>query len=243
MNGVRAFTCAICIGAAGLTGPATQPAAIDPQLESKLVQIDAAAGGVKDLSARFEQDKFTALLKKPLISTGTVRCAGSVIRWDTEKPQPCTLYADQSRLILYYPGQKLEEIYAIDQRLGDLLSSPLPRLGTIEKHFSIEPATADDLAGGMAQAVATHPEAVILRLTPSDAELARHIQRVVVALDPSTGLTLVVQTTDSDGDRTQITFSDLRTNSGIDAASLALNVPSDTTVSHPLDSAPAQTSP
>jgi outer membrane lipoprotein-sorting protein len=232
----------MCVSVAGLTEPATQPSGIDPQLQSKLVQIDAAAGGVKDLSARFEQDKFTALLKKPLISTGTVRCAGAVIRWDTQQPEPCTLYADQSQLILYYPGQKLEEIYAIDQRLGDLLSSPLPRLGTIEKHFAIEPATADDLANGMAQAVSAHPGAVVLQLTPTDAELARHIERVVVALDPATGLTLMVQTTDSDGDRTQITFSDLPANSGIDAASLALKVPIDTTVSHPLDSAPAQTS-
>jgi outer membrane lipoprotein-sorting protein len=53
----------------------------------------------------------------------------------------------------------------------------------------------------------------------------------------------MVRTTDSDGDRTQITFSDLRANNGIDAASLALKVPGDTTVSHPLDSAPSQTSP
>jgi len=53
MRGALAFICAICVGAVGLAAPATQPAAIDPQLKSKLVQIDAAAGGVKDLSARF----------------------------------------------------------------------------------------------------------------------------------------------------------------------------------------------
>ena len=77
-----------CLVALALAPPAT---AIDAKLESQLQQVDAAAQTVKDLTAHFEQDKFTALLKKPLVSTGTVRGAGSVIRWDTEKPEPCAL--------------------------------------------------------------------------------------------------------------------------------------------------------
>ena len=61
-------------------------------------------------------------------------------------------------------------------------------------------------------------------------------------LDIKTGLTLMVQTIDSDGDRTQITFLDARVNTGLDPSALDLKVPADTTISHPLDSAPASSS-
>jgi outer membrane lipoprotein-sorting protein len=223
---------------AGCTFALAQAApARDATLESQLHQVDAAAQRVKDLTAHFEQDKFTALLTRPLVSTGMVRGAGSVIRWDTEQPEPCSLIADQKTVRLYYPKQKLEEIYPIDQQIANLLSSPVPRLASIERYFTIERAGANDLPKNM-----PIKENLALRLTPGDEGLARHVRQVLVLLDIKTGLTLMVQTIDSDGDRTQITFSDARVNSGIEAGSLELNVPADTTISHPLDSAPASSS-
>jgi len=235
MSRINGLLLMACLFSAGMNAPATLPSSIlDPQLESQLTQIDASARQVKDMSAHFEQDKFTALLKKPLVSTGTVQSAGSAIRWDTEHPEPCTLYADQTQFILYYPSQKLEEIYPIDQRIGDLLTSPLPRLAAIKEHFAIAPAGPNDSGGAGSLA---------LRLTPIDPELAKHIQFVIVVLDVKTGLTLKVQTVDADGDRTQITFSDMRTNIGLEPSGLELKVPGDVTVSHPLDSAPAANSP
>jgi outer membrane lipoprotein-sorting protein len=234
MNRTVFLILTVCFISAALSNPATNPSpTVDPQLDAQLTQIDAAARQIKDLSAHFEQDKFTALLKKPLISIGTVRSAGSVIRWDTDQPQPCSLYADQKNLILYYPAQKLEEIYPIDQRVSDLLSSPLPRLDTIKKHFTIKLT---------ASSVAAPAGTLSLRLTPNDPELARHIQLVNVVLDIKTGLTLQVQTVDADGDRTQITFAGAQTNTGLDPSRLELQIPADTTVSHPADSAPADQS-
>jgi outer membrane lipoprotein-sorting protein len=229
-----------CLLATGATAPTTEPTGpTDHQLEVQLVKIDTAAAQIKDLSARFEQDKFTSLLKKPLVSSGTVRAAGSVIRWDTEEPEPCTLYADQSRLLLYYPRQKSEEVYPIDQEMGDLLTSPLPRLTAIREHFKIELGSVAELSGEFAKAMSAHPEALPLQLTPDDPELARHVQRVDVLLDPATGLTLLVETLDPDGDRTVISFSNVRRNVGLDVGQLELKVPADTTISHPLDDAPA----
>jgi outer membrane lipoprotein-sorting protein len=223
-----------CLVALALAPPAT---AIDAKLESQLQQVDAAAQTVKDLTAHFEQDKFTALLKKPLVSTGTVRGAGSVIRWDTEKPEPCALYADQKTVRLYYPKQKLEEIYPIDQQIANLLSSPVPRLASIRKFFTIAAAGPNDVPNHQ-----PGDSTLALRLAPSDESLAKHVRQVVVLLDIKTGLTLMVQTIDSDGDRTQITFLDARVNTGLDPGALDLKVPADTTISHPLDSAPASSS-
>jgi len=217
---------------------AEEPAIADAQLAAQLSAIDSAAARVKDFSARFEQRKITALLKKPLISSGTVRCAGANVRWDTEKPEPIVLYADGVELRLYYPRDKLEEIYPIDQRLGDLLSSPVPRLGVMERHFKIERAEAADLSRLFAQIPANH-STVALRMTPTDPALTQHVRQVIVVLDQKTALALVVQTIDADGDRTEITFSDVKTNGGLSPDQIQLQVPPDTSISRPMEGAPA----
>jgi outer membrane lipoprotein-sorting protein len=193
------------------------------------MRIDNAAAGIKDLSGRFEQRKFTALLMEPLISSGQVRSAGPVVRWDTQEPSAIVLYADRDELRLYYPDQKLEEIYPIDQRMSDLLNSPLPRLSTIKAHFTIAAASADDLRdlpGGAGT--------LGLRLTPIDAELTAHIHQVIVVLDISTGLTVAVRTIDADDDHTDIIFSDMHVNTGINERSLDLVLPAGTAISRPL---------
>ena len=125
------------------TSPATAttaPENIDAELQTQLTEIDRRAGQVKDLTANFVQKKFTALMNKPLVSSGQVRSAGPVIRWDTHAPQASVLYTDGKELRLYYPSQKLEEIYPIDQRLSDLLASPVPRLKAVRDHFQISRA-------------------------------------------------------------------------------------------------------
>jgi len=222
---------------------ADSPAIADAQLAAQLSAIDSAAARVKDFSARFEQRKVTALLKKPLVSSGTVRCAGAAIRWDTEQPEPVVLYADGVELRLYYPRDKLEEIYSIDQRLGDLISSPVPRLPVMERHFKIEPAVPADLSGLFAQGAAalrkSRDPTVALRMTPVDPALTQHVRQVIVVLDAQTALALVVQTIDADGDRTEITFSDVKVNTGIEPAKIELQIPPNTSISHPMEGAPA----
>jgi outer membrane lipoprotein-sorting protein len=236
---MRCFLWALVVAAGSAVAPAQSTPDAPP--ESQLRQIDSLAGQIKDLSARFEQKKFTALLKKPLVSSGTVRAAGLAVRWDTELPEPCVLYADEKNLRLYYPDEKSEEIYPMDQRWSDLLSSPLPRLGAIEGHFTIHRAAPDELTGGLATA-SDRRFSLTLRLLPSDAELAKHVGQVIVVLDEKTGMARAVETTDADGDRTQMVFSDIHVNVGLNPADLELHVPPDTAVSHPMDAAPTPSS-
>jgi hypothetical protein len=47
------------------------------------------------------QQKFTALLRKPLASSGVVRLKGAVSRWDTRRPEPAVLHADGRELRMY----------------------------------------------------------------------------------------------------------------------------------------------
>ena len=218
------------LGVHGLSADDKAPAPKDdPALAKQLEAIDARAGKIKDFTSDFRQEKFTALLKKPLVSSGRVRVSGTVIRWDTETPEPAVLYSDGREVRMYYPGQKLLEVYTIDQRLGDLAASPLPRLSTLREHFSIE--TSD----GKAFKTSKDRPTLALRLVPRQDSLREHVEHVDVLLDTEAAHILELEITDADGDRTHVTFGKVRLDTGVTPADLELSVPADTTVSRPLD--------
>ena len=212
--------------------PAADPSpAEDAELAKRLDAIDARAAKIEDFTADFRQEKFTALLRKPLVSSGTVRVKGATIRWDTKQPEPVVLHSDGREFRVHYPKQKVLEIYPIDRRLGDLAASPLPRLATLREHFSIRQISTEELAGKTDAAEGL----VALELTPTDEALAEHVEAVRVLLEVDAAHIVKVETVDADGDRTVITFGGVRTNTGINEADLALTVPEDTKVSRPLE--------
>jgi outer membrane lipoprotein-sorting protein len=217
---------------AGTVGPARaadEPAA----LRAKLDDIDRRAAQVADLSGRFRQEKHTALLKKPLVSSGRIRTRGAVVRWDTETPEPAVLYSDGKEIRMYYPRQAVVEVYPIDRRLADLAASPLPRLAALRQHFGIEPLPRDQRP----QAERDDANLLALRLVPSDEFLGQHVDEVRVVLDVAAAGVVRVEVYDSDGDRTVIRFSGIRTNTGIKANELDLALPAGTRVSRPMEGA------
>ena len=145
---------------------ASSGAALDPATEAKLADVDARAGQIRDYAARFEQRKYTALLRKPLVSTGRVRSVGAVVRWDTETPEPSVLFVEGAEVRTYYPKQKLEERFPLDRRMADLVASPVPRLATLRQGFAF--AALDPAA--VRKEVADLPPAgdeVAVRLLPT----------------------------------------------------------------------------
>ena len=223
------------VGAAPATRPTTGPA--DAALWAKLTEIDSRAGRIQSLSADFEQQKFTALLRKPLVSTGHVRVKGSTMRWDMLEPAPGVLFIDEREARVYYPAQKTLEVYPLDKRLGELAASPLPRLAVLRERFSFEQIRSSDLGQP------NDPKRfVALRLVPTDASLGEHVKQVRVLLDVRATHILKAEVTDSDGDRTVLSFSNVQLNA--DVGELALAVPPGTAVTHPLeglDGQPSQT--
>lgn len=209
-------------GASPTSGPS------DGALWSKLAEIDSRAAKVKTLAASFEQQKFTALLRKPLVSSGRVRVSGSVMRWDTEKPEPVVMRIDRREACVYYPAQKTEEIYPLDARLGDLAASPLPRLQVLKERFGFEQVPPSELDKS-----ADPSRFIALRLTPTDASLREYVKQVRVLLDVEHAYIVRAEVTDGDGDRTVLSFKDVQVN--VDVGDLGLKVPPDTKVSHPLE--------
>ena len=213
----------------GPTPTASQPA-IDEALMKELEEIDARGAKIEDLTASFEQRKFTTLLKKPLVSEGKVRVRPPRTRWDTAKPHRSVLLLDERELKMYDPEAQTLEVYEVSGGLSRMTASPVPRLSAVRDEFRIErldPAAMDEKSG---------PEAfVAVRLTPIDEKIAEHVTEVRVLIDRKLACASQVEVTDADGDRTVIRFTDLRLNTGLDAIARDLKVPEGTKVSHPLE--------
>lgn len=223
--------------------PATAPAAtrpgvdpppgVSPELWRDLRRIDEKATQIHDLSADFTQEKRTPLLKRPMLSSGQVRVAGGVVRWDTLKPRPTVLWLRGPKVRIYYPDDKLVEEYELGQRLAELAGSPLPRLALLMEHFRPERLPVGD---GFGQEGATGPaEPLGLRLTPSDEKLKPHLRHVDVLMDLATGYIVRMRMTSRDDETTSVAFEHVRINTQINEASLTPQLPGDVRVSRPLE--------
>ena len=208
--------------------PTSRPANVDPATWQRMLDIDRRAGQITDLVADFEQQKFTAMLKRPLVSSGRVYVRGSAMLWNTQKPEPTQLQITDKEVRIYYPSQKIIEAYQVQEKLGQLAASPLPRLAALEKHFRFEPIPVADLDETDAD------KFFAVRMTPTQPELREHIEQVRVLLDASRGLIVRLEMRDSDGDRTLIRFSSVTTNSGLKDEQLTIAAPADVKVTRPL---------
>ena len=74
-----------------------------------------------------------------------------------------------------------------------------------------------------------------MRLQPLDPQLRQHVDQVKVLLEIASGHVLKAETMDADGDRIVLSFTNIKVNTGLDDAALALTVPAGVTVSRPLE--------
>ncbi len=210
----------VCLLALLAAAPATQPA--DPQLMADLQRVDAAAGPAAAVTADFRQEKFTPLLKRPLVSTGRVAARGDVSLWTTVQPRPSAMRVTADQIRIYYPDQSVVETYPVQGQLGALAASPLPRLAVLRQFFSFDRLPGTD-AGTLS-----------VRMTPLTDELRQHVREVRVTLDRAAGSIRRAETTAADGDRTVLTFDHVDLHAPVADADLALAVPPGTREVQPL---------
>jgi outer membrane lipoprotein-sorting protein len=73
-----------------------------------------------------------------------------------------------------------------------------------------------------------------VRMTPTDPELREHVEVVRVLLDAQRGLIIRLEMRDSDGDRTLISFANVKTNVGLKDGDLRIAAPADVKITRPL---------
>ena len=209
--------------------PAVTPAPTDDAFEKKLIEIDQAMAKVTDLRADFEQRRKTPLLKKPLVSKGTVITKGERARWDTASPRASTMAISGGEIRMYYPADRLLEVYPVGEGFKDIAGAPLPRLSLMKERFELARLPVGDLGGDE-----KNDSLVAIRMTPRSDDLKKHLASVRVLIDTSKPAATKVVMTDPEGEETEIVFSDVKLNGGVKDADVELKVPDGVRVSRPL---------
>ena len=221
--GALAVALCFAIGAAA-AAPTTSPA-----FEQQLREINARGLKIKDLTADFVQEKQSPLLRKPLVSRGTVAAKGDTSRWDTIVPEPTRMTCDPHLLRIYYPDRHVCEEYPVAARLGMLATSPLPSLDVIQQNFTLSPDAGDGLLAPNGP-----PNLVAARMDPANDDVRKYIDHARVLLDPARGLALALEMVDPDGERTLIRFSNIKTDVGLTDDAVRLDLPANMKIVHPL---------
>ena len=185
-------------------------------LGQELEAIQQRVSAVRSVEARFTERRFTALLREPMVRVGTLQAVAGISRWETTSPDPSTTIVTGEAVRIYYPQDKLLEIWEISSPVGRLASSPIPDLATIRTLFIIEAAGDAD------------PRHLALRLTPIDETLRRHVGHVRLDLDRANGIVTRMEVAMVGGDRTEVVLDRVKLDTGITADDLALRVPPDT---------------
>lgn len=201
----------------------------DASLIAELEAMQRKLADVRDLSTHFEQEKHTSLLRKPLKSSGKIRMVGNLMRWDTQRPAESTMLIAEDGIRLYYPEQKLIEVYRLDQQMARMAASPVPRIGVMKEHFVFGRAAAGELLTG-----ADEGKFLGVRLTPRQQSLRQHLKEVRLVIDRQSAYLKQMEMVDADGDRTVVKFDDLKVNTGLKAEELQLKAPAGTKISYPL---------
>lgn len=212
--------------------PAAQPEApspVDGAFEKRIESIDRAMEKIVDLRADFEQRKHTPLLKKPMLSRGSLLVKGQSVRWDTREPRRSTMQISAGRLRMYYPDDQLMEVYPAREDMKDLGGALLPRLLALRARFEITAASQKELG-----AEEGNPHLLAVLLTPKDEAMRRHVQSVRVLIDDTGPVATRAVMTDAEGEMTEISFSHIRINAGVGQEEIELQLPEGVRVSHPL---------
>ena len=197
--------------------------AIDSELRRELESLAGKSAEIRDLTARFEQRRFTTLLKRPLVSTGRIWFKQGRMRWETDKPHPSVTVVDSGDLRVYYPQHSKLEIYPVEGSMGELARGSFPKPEVLLKYFHIERLPAESSGGRF-----------VVQLTPLERSTREHLRRIVVHLDHDSGLIRQLEWTDGDGERTYITLTEMSANAGVADEEFELRVPPGTKTVRPL---------
>ncbi|MHC5026422.1 MAG: LolA family protein [Planctomycetota bacterium] len=229
----RALTL-LALALLGTSGAAAQ--APQDDFEALLRRLDERSATVTNLVAAFRQEKHTALLRRPLVSTGRVRVLPPLIRWDTERPFPSNMLVAADSVRIFYPEQATLEIYPLDDRLGRMATSPLLRIDPLREHFDLAAGTApdDEPSTGPGVGPGVGAPLVHLLLTPTADALKKHISEVRLAVDEATATVRRAEIIDASNQRTTLHFEGIELNQDLVADDLVLKPPPGVTVVRPL---------
>ncbi len=201
----------------------------DAQRWAQLQAVIAKLPKITSLRANFKQERESALLAEPAVSTGVFAAKGVQSKWSTGGDNPSVMAVDAGdgkqrpgSMRVWYPAQKTLEIYPLDARFAAAMAGPSPDLGLLQEHFTLTALTPDAKAGTLT-----------LEMAPLTGWLKAHVAKVVAVMDAQTGCLKSLSTLDANDEATTATFSAVEVNPEVKDAELRLETPQDTQVVYP----------
>jgi len=191
------------------------------RLAALVQRVSQVQSSLTTLTAGFEQRRTSKLLAEPSVSRGTFYFkAPDSVRWEYDSPRPMTVLLAGGVAITYRPAEKRAERVEVgraQRRVLRFISAAEP-LEKLKAYFSF---TFRD-AGGISN--------YQLELRPTSHQIKKRLKLLEIEIDRQTLLPVKVAYTETDGDGTEYSFSNIAMNQPQDAELFNLTLPPDVKV-------------
>lgn len=183
-------------------------------------KIDEKQRKIQTLTAQFTQRKETALMKEPLVSSGTVRFKRPTqIYLRYEKPQSMEIAINGKSMRIYQTGKTYLEEYAlgpgkrVSRFMEPFISVFQKPLAELEERYSV---TYGGMEGGRLHRIL---------LQPKEEKIQRILLRVELWADQESGAIERFTMMETNGDRLLLEFKNLKLNAPLADPDLTIQVP------------------
>lgn len=202
----------ISLAALVLASPAEVKPEVKPEVRALVERMQAFYEKTEDFTAKFRQDYTYKAFKRTQTSYGTVTFRKpALMRWEYEKPSPKSFVLAGDKVYAHDPEARTLTKASIATHQLSASVTFLWGKGRLLDEFSISEKACDKCAG------------TLLELTPLEPD--PRFQRIRLEVDPKTAQVLKSTVVDPDGSENAITFSEMKTNTGVNEAHFKLAPP------------------
>lgn len=184
-------------------------------------RVSEVQRGTATMTADFEQQRTSRLLKDPSVSRGRMHFkAPDMVRWEYKAPRPMTVLLAAGTATTYRPAEKRAErveFGRVQRRVLRFLGAGEP-LEELRRYFSF---TFRD-PGGRGD--------YVLELEPTAFQIKKRLSALRVVIDRDRFIPVGFEYTERDGDHTKYAFTNIRRNEPLSDDLFTLNLPADVTV-------------
>jgi outer membrane lipoprotein-sorting protein len=206
LNALVVLACSLSVFAQG--------SGTNPQLEKVLNEMDKAAAGFKTAQADFVWDQFTKVVNDHELQKGTIyfRRESKGVQMAAEINEPAKKYVLYSgnTVRVYQPGIDQINKYDVGKNKADVESFMVLGFGggghDLLKSFDVKYGGTEKVG---------NTEAQKLELTPKSQSLRNNFSRIVLWIDPATGMSVQQELMSSNGDYRLAKYSNMKRNEKI----------------------------
>jgi outer membrane lipoprotein-sorting protein len=209
------LTCAALLAVtAGLV--AGIPAALSARadlFDELFKQGQAKNGAMKTLTANFVETTTSALLTKPLVSSGTVAVERpSRIAMHYTQPDDRIVLIDGDKMTMSWPSKNVrqdKDIGAAQKRIQKYFVGSSP--SELRSHFDVNASEATDRTG-----------TYLVTMVPKRKQIKEGLARLDLWVDKNSQMLVAMKMTFPNGDTKLMTFTDVKPNAPIDPAAFTV---------------------